>query len=439
MTQSLYKSEYSVWIRSTDLQASTRGQQGEARLQHCPVSKDTATEWRATAKHIPSLQPSATGPPHNQIFSVVLCQKCSVRRLGISLPEHWGKTGKSDYSSTFGLSGSQELQNCHITAQKKAQEVAGNNAIPNKSHRETRIVTGRKIKKVFLNMCLAVYKGHLAAEQTRMSSACFNRELQNCLHTCPSNHMHRHRGKTGSTFYWARSQEGSFFCCRLFGNVFKPHVLKKKKKIYKANPCFVWCQTVSPPDFQPPRAPDSQGTKAQEAGTPPRTRNHSFPLFIPLNEPWSFGAPKASKQQVEIELIHGERKVQAQHRLTCRLNCSHTGSTTASSHLTCICVSSLFNLLFLETTWLTFLMKPGLVGSAPWHFFVQNRHGNLLDPFLPHRGKPAMPAQDDSNATCLHQQHFCVSKECKHWASERLCIRFTVYLLAFHWKTDTQR
>lgn len=80
-------------------------------------------------------------------------------------------------------------------------------------------------------MCLAVYKGHLAAEQTRMSSACFNRELQNCLHTCPSNHMHRHRGKTGSTFYWARSQEGSFFCCRLFGNVFKPHVLKKKKNL----------------------------------------------------------------------------------------------------------------------------------------------------------------------------------------------------------------
>lgn len=36
-------------------------------------------------------------------------------------------------------------------------------------------------------------------------------------------------------------------------------------------------------------------------------------FIIPLNEPWSFGAPKASKQQVEIKLIHGERKVQAQH------------------------------------------------------------------------------------------------------------------------------
>lgn len=73
-------------------------------------------------------------------------------------------------------------------------------------------------------MYLAVYKGHLTAEQTRMSSACFNRELQNHLHTCPSNHMHGHRGKTGSIFYWARSQGGSFFCCRLFGNVIKLHV-----------------------------------------------------------------------------------------------------------------------------------------------------------------------------------------------------------------------
>lgn len=76
-------------------------------------------------------------------------------------------------------------------------------------------------------MCLAVYKGHLAAEQIRMSSACFNRELQNHLHTCPSNHMHRHRGKTGPTFYWARAQGGSFVCCRLFGNFIKLHVYKK--------------------------------------------------------------------------------------------------------------------------------------------------------------------------------------------------------------------
>lgn len=146
-------------------------------------------------------------------------------------------------------------------------------------------------------------------------------------------------------------------------------------------------------------------------GTTQDKKSHSFPLFIPLNEPWSFGAPKASKQQVEIKLIHGERKVQAQHRPTHRLNCSHTGSTTASSHLTCICISSLFNLLFLETRWLTFLMKPGLVGSVPWHFFVQNRHGNLLEPFLPHSGKPAMPAQDDSNATCLAPAAFLCEQE----------------------------
>lgn len=124
-------------------------------------SKDHTTEWCATAKHIPALQPSTTGPPHNLIFSVVLCQKCPVSRLGISLLEHWGRSGKSDYSSTLGLSGSQELQNCHITAQKKAQEVAGNNAIPNKSCRETRIVTERKIKKVFLNTGAWLFTGDI--------------------------------------------------------------------------------------------------------------------------------------------------------------------------------------------------------------------------------------------------------------------------------------
>ena len=29
-------------------------------------------------------------------------------------------------------------------------------------------------------------------------------------------------------------------------------------------------------------------------GTIQTEKSHSFPLFIPLNEPWSFGAPKAS-------------------------------------------------------------------------------------------------------------------------------------------------
>lgn len=219
-------------------------------------------------------------------------------------------------------------------------------------------------------MCLAVYRGHSAAEQTRMSSAWFNRELQNHLHSCPSNHMHRHRGKTGSTFYWARSQGGSPFCCRLFWNFIKLQVLKKIQQTYLQSPPLL-CQM---PDGVTARLPTTTGKgfpMDQSSGGlghhPEQEITHIF--IIPLNEPWSFGAPKASKQQVEMKLIHGERKVQAQHRPTRRLNRSYTGSTTAFSHLTCICVSSLFNLLFLETRWLTFLMKLGLVGSAPWHFF----------------------------------------------------------------------
>lgn len=275
---------------------------------------------------------------------------------------------------------------------------------PKKSHRETRKEDKQGILK---HMCLAVYERYLSVEETSMSSVCFNRELQKYLHTCPSNHMHRHRGKTGSTFYWAKSQEGSVFCSRLFENFIKLHKDKNCVKIKTTNqftkptlalPDARWChcQTSTTMGKEFPRDQSSGGW-----GTTQDKKSHSFPLFIPLNEPWSFGAPKASKQQVEIKLIHGEREVQAQHRLTQRLSYSHTGSTTASSHLTCSCVSSLFNLLFLETRWLTFLMKPGLVGSAPWHFFLQNRNGNLLEFLLLHSGKPATSAQDDSIATFL--------------------------------------
>lgn len=59
-------------------------------------------------------------------------------------------------------------------------------------------------------MCLALYKARLGAEQTRTSSACFNRELQNHLHSCSSNHMHMHRGETGSTFSGQDLKEEAF-------------------------------------------------------------------------------------------------------------------------------------------------------------------------------------------------------------------------------------
>lgn len=218
-------------------------------------------------------------------------------------------------------------------------------------------------------MCLAVYEGHLAAEQTRMSSACFNRELQNHLHTCPSNQMHRHRGKTGSTFYWARAQGGNFFCCRLFGNFIKLRAYKKKQTNLQSQPLLCLM-----PDGVTARLPTTTGKefpRDQSSGGWGTTQDRKSQSSTIYSSAWTLvlWGSQGSKQQVEIKVIHGESKVKAQQRPTHRLNYSHPGSTTASSYLTSICISSLSSLLFLETQWLTFLMKPGLAGSVPWHFF----------------------------------------------------------------------